>query len=44
MQTTTIVGLDIAKSVCQVHGVCADGNVTKRELKLRSAIEAVMVT
>jgi len=35
-QTTTIVGLDIAKSVFQVHGVDADGNVVvRRQLKRR---------
>jgi hypothetical protein len=27
MQTTTTVGLDIAKSVFQVHGIDADGNI-----------------
>ena len=27
MQTITTVGLDIAKSVFQVHGVDAEGNV-----------------
>ena len=36
MQTTTIVGLDIAKSVFQVHGVDADSNVVfRRQLKRR---------
>jgi hypothetical protein len=30
MQTTTTVGLDIAKSVFQVHGIDADGNVVVR--------------
>jgi len=36
MQTTTTVGLDIAKSVFQVHGVDADGNVVFcRQLKRR---------
>src|SRR5499427_492710 len=36
MQTTTIVGLDIAKSVFQVHGIDADGNVVvRRQLKRR---------
>ncbi len=35
MQTITTVGLDIAKSVFQVHGVDADGNVAVR----REAIE-----
>jgi transposase len=36
MQTTTTVGLDIAKSVFQVHGVDANGNVVFcRQLKRR---------
>ena len=36
MQTITTVGLDIAKSVFQVHGVDADGNVVlRRQLKRR---------
>jgi len=36
MQTTTTVGLDIAKSVFQVHGVDADGDVVFcRQLKRR---------
>jgi transposase len=36
MQTTTTVGLDITKSVFQVHGVDADGNVVvRRQLKRR---------
>ena len=36
MQTTTTVGLDIAKSVFQVHGIDADGNVVvRRQLKRR---------
>jgi len=36
MHTTTIVGLDIAKSVFQVHGIDADGNVVvRRQLKRR---------
>jgi transposase len=36
MHTTTTVGLDIAKSVFQVHGVDADGNVVvRRQLKRR---------
>jgi transposase len=35
-QTTTTVGLDIAKSVFQVHGIDADGNVVvRRQLKRR---------
>ena len=36
MQTITTIGLDIAKSVFQVHGVDADGNVVvRRQLKRR---------
>jgi transposase len=36
MQTTTTIGLDIAKSVFQVHGIDADGNVVvRRQLKRR---------
>ena len=36
MQTTTSVGLDIAKSVFQVHGVDVDSNVVvRRQLKRR---------
>jgi transposase len=36
MQTTTKVGLDIAKSVFQVHGIDTDGNVVvRRQLKRR---------
>src|SRR5215475_13321265 len=36
MQTTTTVGLDIAKSIFQVHGVDAHGNVVlRRQLKRR---------
>jgi transposase len=34
MQTITTIGLDIAKSVFQVHGVSADGQVMiRRQLK-----------
>jgi transposase len=34
MQTVTTIGFDIAKSVFQVHGVDADGNVVlRRQLK-----------
>ena len=34
MQTVTTIGLDIAKSVFQVHGVDAEGNVLiRRQLK-----------
>jgi hypothetical protein len=36
MQTVTTIGLDIAKSVFQVHGVDAEGNVlSRRKLKRR---------
>ena len=36
MQAITTIGLDIAKSVFQVHGVDADGNVViRRQLKRR---------
>jgi transposase len=36
MQTITTIGLDIAKSVFQVHGVDAEGNVLlRRQLKRR---------
>ena len=36
MQTVTTIGLDIAKSVFQVHGVGAEGNVLiRRQLKRR---------
>ena len=36
MQTITTIGLDIAKSVFQIHGVDADGDVVlRRQLKRR---------
>jgi transposase len=36
MQTITTIGLDIAKSVFQVHGIDAEGNVVfRRQLKRR---------
>ena len=36
MQAITTIGLDIAKSVFQVHGVDADGHVIiRRQLKRR---------
>jgi transposase len=36
MQTVTTIGLDIAKSVFQVHGVDANGQVViRRQLKRR---------
>ena len=34
MQTVTTVGLDIAKSVFQVHGIDAEGNVLIRRQPL----------
>jgi transposase len=41
MQTVKTVGLDIAKSVFQVHGVDADGQVViGRQLKRRFGSEA----
>ena len=39
MQTITTIGLDIAKSVFQVHGVDAAGQVViRRQLKRRAAV------
>jgi hypothetical protein len=39
MQTTTTIGLDIAKSVFQVHGVDAGGQViVRRQLKRRCVL------
>ena len=39
MQTVTTIGLDIAKSVFQVHGVDAAGQVLiRRQLKRRTVI------
>jgi transposase len=36
MQTVSTIGLDIAKSVCQIHGVDASGVVViRRQLKRR---------
>ena len=36
MQTVTTIGLDIAKSIFQVHGIDAEGNVIiRRKLKRR---------
>src|SRR6201747_3298200 len=35
MQTITTIGLDLAKSVFQVHGVDAGGQVVRRQLKRR---------
>jgi len=39
MQTITTIGLDIAKSVFQVHGVDAEGKVIiRRQLKRRYVV------
>jgi transposase len=39
MQAVTTIGLDIAKSVFQVHGVDAYGNVSvRRQLKRRQVL------
>jgi transposase len=39
MQTITTIGLDIAKSVFQIHGVDANGQVViRRQLKRRSVL------
>jgi transposase len=39
MQTITTVGLDIAKSVFQVHGIDAQGGVViRRQLKRRHVL------
>ena len=38
MQAVTTIGLDIAKSVFQVHGVGARGNVVRRQLKRRQVL------
>jgi transposase len=39
MQTITTIGLDIAKSVFQVHGVDAGGRVViRRQLKRRQVL------
>src|ERR1700694_159890 len=39
MQTITTIGLDIAKSVFQIHGVDAEGNViVRRQLKRRTVL------
>jgi transposase len=39
MQVVTTIGLDIAKSVFQVHGVDAHGNVVvRRQLKRRYVV------
>jgi transposase len=42
MQTVTTIGLDIAKSVFQVHGVDAKGTVVvRRQLKRRSSLRSL---
>jgi transposase len=39
MQAITTIGLDIAKSVFQIHGVDADGQVViRRQLKRRYTV------
>jgi transposase len=39
MQTVTTVGLDIAKTVFQVHGIDAAGNVViRRQLRRRNVL------
>jgi transposase len=40
MQEVSTIGLDIAKSVFQVHGVDADGNVVLRRRLSRSKVVA----
>jgi transposase len=41
MQTVTTIGLDIAKSVFQVHGVDASGQVViRRQLKRRAVLSS----
>jgi len=40
MQTITTIGLDIAKSVFQVHGVDAEGNVVLRRQQKRRYVLA----
>jgi transposase len=42
MQAITIIGLDIAKSVFQVHGVDANGQVVLRRHSLLLAICAFL--
>ena len=42
MQTVTTIGLDIAKSVFQVHGVDAAGRVViRRQLKRRQVLSVL---
>jgi transposase len=38
MQTATTIGLDIAKSVFQVHGVSAEGKAVIRRRRIHSAL------
>lgn len=39
MQTIAVVGLDLAKTVFQVHGVAADGTVVvRRQLRRRQVL------
>ena len=39
MQPVTTIGLDIAKSVFQVHGIDTEGNILiRRQLKRRSVL------
>ena len=41
MQTVTTIGLDIAKSVFQVHGIDAEGKVViRRQLKRRYVLRS----
>jgi hypothetical protein len=42
MQTVTTIGLDIAKSVFQVHGVDAEGNVLRLSRSSLSTPEWLM--
>ena len=42
MQTVTTIGLDIAKSVFQVHGIDAAGQVViRRQLKRRYVLDGI---
>jgi hypothetical protein len=43
MQAVTTIGLDIAKSVFQIHGVDAAGNViVRRQLKRRYVLPGIL--
>jgi transposase len=42
MQAVTTIGLDIAKSVFQIHGVDPAGNVIVRRIKVPSVAECQM--